>query len=73
MRYERVLVTGGSGLLGRFVVAALREHCAVSVLDIKPPGDETPYLETDILDLDAVRKALTGHQAVAGRQPNCRA
>ena len=64
MRYERVLVTGGSGFLGRFVVAALREHCAVSVLDIKPPGDQTPYLEADILDLDAVRKALTGQQAV---------
>ena len=37
MGFERVMVTGGSGLLGRFVVDGLRGACAVSVLDIVPP------------------------------------
>jgi nucleoside-diphosphate-sugar epimerase len=64
MRFERVMVTGGSGLLGRFVVDALRGDCAVSVLDIVTPQQDVPYFETDILDLDAVRAALAGQEAL---------
>jgi len=64
MGFERVMVTGGSGLLGRFVVDALRGDCAVSVLDIVTPHQDVPYFETDILDLDAVRAALAGQDAV---------
>ena len=64
MRFERVVVTGGSGLLGRFVVDGLRGVCAVSVLDIVTPQQDVPYFEADILDLDAVRAALTGQEAV---------
>ncbi|MHA1153863.1 MAG: NAD-dependent epimerase/dehydratase family protein [Alphaproteobacteria bacterium] len=63
MRFERVVVTGGSGLLGRFVVDALMGDCAVSVLDIAPPRQDVPYFEADILDLDAVRAALAGQEA----------
>ena len=64
MRFERVMVTGGSGLLGRFVVDALSGACAVSVLDIVTPHQDEPYFEADILDLDAVRAALAGQDAV---------
>ena len=64
MRFERVLVTGGSGRLGRFVVEALLPHCRVSVLDIVPPRQDLPYHEVDILDGDAVAAALAGHDAV---------
>ncbi len=65
MRFERVIVTGGSGLLGRFVVDELTDICAVSVLDIKAPNQDVPgrdvaYIETDILDLGGVRAALAG-------------
>jgi nucleoside-diphosphate-sugar epimerase len=64
MRFERVVVTGGSGLLGRFVVDELTDICAVSVLDIARPREDVPYFETDILDLGGVRAALAGQEAL---------
>ncbi len=64
MRFERVIVTGGSGLLGRFVVDELTDICAASVLDIKAPSQDLPYFETDILDLGSVRAALAGQDAM---------
>lgn len=64
MAYERVLVTGGSGLLGRFVVDELTFHARVAVLDIAPPRQPVEHFETDILDLDGVRRAVAGHDAV---------
>ena len=64
MRFERVIVTGGSGLLGRFVVDQLKDICAASVLDLKAPSQDVPYFETDILDLDGVRAALAGQDAM---------
>ena len=64
MRFERVLVTGGSGRLGRFVVDALLPRCRVSVLDIRPPQQDVPYHEVDILDADAVAAAVSGHDAI---------
>jgi len=36
MRFDKVLVTGASGLLGAFAVVELMGHCWVSVLEIKP-------------------------------------
>ena len=63
MRFERVVVTGGSGRLGRFVVDELRDHCAVSVLDIAAPRQDVPYFETDILDPEGLRAALAGQEA----------
>lgn len=64
MRFEKVLVTGGSGRLGRFVVDALVPGCRVSVLDIAPPRQEVPFHRVDILDRDAVAAALAGHDAI---------
>ncbi len=64
MRFERVIVTGGSGLLGRFVVDELTDICAASVLDLKVPNQGVPYFETDILDLGAVRAALACQDAM---------
>ncbi len=64
MRFDKVLVTGGSGRLGRFVVDALIPGCRVSVLDIAPPRQEVPFHEVDILDADAVAAAMAGHEAV---------
>lgn len=64
MRFERVVVTGGSGRLGRFVVEALAGHCALSVLDLVPPAREVPYLEADILDLERLRAVLAGQEAM---------
>jgi nucleoside-diphosphate-sugar epimerase len=64
MRFERVVVTGGSGRLGRFVVEELLGSCAVSVMDIAPPQQDVPYAEADILDPARVRDALAGQEAM---------
>ena len=64
MRFDKVLVTGGSGRLGRFVVDALLPRCRVSVLDIAPPRQDVPFHEVDILDADAVAAAVSGHDAI---------
>ncbi len=63
MGFERVVVTGGSGRLGRFVVDELMESCAVRVLDIAGPRQDVPYFETDILDPQGLRAALAGQEA----------
>lgn len=64
MNFEKVLVTGGSGLLGRFVVDELRDRCDVSVLDIKPARGEVAYNQSDVRDLAAVSACVAGHDAV---------
>jgi nucleoside-diphosphate-sugar epimerase len=63
MRFDRVLVTGGAGRLGRYVVAELAGHCRVSVLD-REGGGARPDFPADVLDLDAVGRATPGHDAV---------
>jgi UDP-glucose 4-epimerase len=65
MRFTRVLVTGGSGRLGRFVVEALRRQTDVTVLDLKPPVQAgVAYVEASIADAAAVGAAVAGHDAV---------
>ena len=64
MRFDKVLVTGGSGQLGAFVVAELMQHCRVSVLDIQPPEVDVPFFCTNITDRDGVAAATAGHDAV---------
>ena len=60
-----ILVTGGSGLIGRSVVAELAAAHRVSVLDLRPPaGTDVPFLRTDILDAAACRTAVRGFDAV---------
>jgi nucleoside-diphosphate-sugar epimerase len=64
MEFEKVLVTGGAGLLGRYVVAELHERCAVTILDRRPcpAGNRSPL--GDVTDLDAMRAAAAGQHAV---------
>ena len=64
MTTPKVLVTGGSGLLGRFVVDALRVDHTVEVLDVKPPAQDVAYHQADMRDLDAVRHAIAGHDRI---------
>jgi nucleoside-diphosphate-sugar epimerase len=65
MPFDKVLVTGGSGLLGRYVVRELKAHGhGVTVLDVKPPEAGVPFIQADILDLASVTKAVKGQDAV---------
>lgn len=64
MNFDRVLVTGGSGQLGAFVVAELMDHCWAAVLDLAPPLADVPFFKVDILDRQAVAAAFAGHDAV---------
>jgi nucleoside-diphosphate-sugar epimerase len=60
MRFDSVLVTGGAGRLGRYVVAELAGRCRVGVLD---RADDVDF-PADVLDLPAVSRAVRGHDAV---------
>ena len=64
MRPERVIVTGGSGRLGRYVVRDLMTRARVTVLDLNPPDERVAFVEADVTHLAAVRGALAGHDAV---------
>lgn len=64
LKFNKVVVTGGSGKLGGFVVAELIDKCQLTVLDIKPPEQDVPYINADITDLEAMKKAFEGADAV---------
>ena len=63
MAYEKVVVTGGSGRLGRHVVAQLAGR-RLSVLDIAPAAADQQHHRIDILDLPGLQKAFAGQEAV---------
>ncbi|MBU2980203.1 NAD(P)-dependent oxidoreductase [Lentibacter algarum] len=61
MTKKRLVITGGSGRLGRFVVDRLKEKYTVTVIDrIAPAAADVAYLDVDICDLKAMTEALTG-------------
>jgi len=65
MRFEKVLCTGGSGRLGRYVTEDLRGRCALTVLDVKPsqaPGVQ--YVNASITDFAALKNAFQGQDAI---------
>lgn len=64
MRFERVLVTGAGGLLGRYVVDALRDCCEVSGLDLVPAAEGVRHVLGSIEDPAAVARACDGVDAV---------
>ena len=59
-----VLITGGSGRLGHFVVEAMRTDHRVEVLDVSAPTQDVLYREVDIRDIAAVRSAVRGHERI---------
>jgi UDP-glucose 4-epimerase len=61
---KRVVVTGGSGRLGRYVVAALRNQYDVVNADIRPGESDDAHVAVDVMDIDEVRAVLAGASAV---------
>lgn len=60
-----VLVTGGSGLVGRNILDALLLSNKVTNLDIVPPTrNDIPFIQADILDSASVMKHVRGFDAV---------
>ncbi|HEU4377720.1 MAG TPA: NAD(P)-dependent oxidoreductase [Hyphomicrobiaceae bacterium] len=68
MKFDKVVVTGGAGKLGRSVVDRLAKHCQVTVLDIaaSPTGlaKGVEYICASITDHAAMRRAFQGQDAV---------
>jgi hypothetical protein len=61
---ETVLVTGGCGRLGRYVVDELRSRYRVTTLDVVESPWTLPHLALDILDLSGLYRACAGQDAV---------
>ncbi len=62
---RRVLVTGGSGGIGTFVLHELAGRAAVRVFDRRPPtGPAEEYVEGDVLDLPDLTRASQGMDAI---------
>ncbi len=59
---RRVLITGGSGFIGRHLVAELRAaRATVRVIDLKPhPDPEVDIVQGDLVDPDVLAAALQG-------------
>ncbi len=64
MRFDKVAVTGGTGRLGRYVVAALEPHCTVKVLDLDSPPPEEDFAKADVLVPTELQAGLQGADAV---------
>jgi nucleoside-diphosphate-sugar epimerase len=58
----KVLLVGGSGMVGTFVTPYLARHHELRVLDVRPPQhtDLVDYVEGSISDPDALARALDG-------------
>jgi UDP-glucose 4-epimerase len=63
-RIRRVVVTGGSGRVGRYVVRELASAFDVVNADLVPGEDGAEHRRVDVMDIDAVRATLRGAQAV---------
>ena len=64
MQIRTVLLTGGSGLVGRTLAPLLAERYEVTHLGVEDPGDGLPFVEADLCDSAAVAAACLGMDAV---------
>ena len=61
---QKILLTGGSGLVGSRIAAILRDRCQVTHYDLSDPADGLPWIEGDLCDVDAVEAACLGKDIV---------
>lgn len=61
---SKVVVTGGSGRVGRYVVEELARTFDVTNADRVASDASVTYVQTDVMDLEAVRQVTKGADAV---------
>ncbi|MCW1822301.1 NAD-dependent dehydratase [Mycolicibacterium conceptionense] len=61
---SKVVVTGGSGRVGRYVVDELASGFNVTNADLTQSEAAVDYTQADVTDLDSVRRAVKGADAV---------
>jgi UDP-glucose 4-epimerase len=64
MGRARVVVTGASGRVGRYVARELRQRYDVVNADLEPGEVPAEHVRCDVMDLDNVRAVLDGADAV---------
>ena len=65
MKIRKVLVTGGSGYLGRFILQQLHTQYELAVFDRGPPEtDNVTFISGDITQPNEVKSACDGQDAV---------
>ncbi|MEA3401075.1 MAG: NAD(P)-dependent oxidoreductase [Armatimonadota bacterium] len=60
----KVLLTGGSGLVGSRLAPMVAERHEVTHFEMAEPGDGLPWIEGDLLDAEAVGEACQGMDAI---------
>ncbi len=64
----KVLVTGGSGAIGRYVIKELVAHdITPTILDVRPPAKAVPgvdFSSCDLMSLESTLAAIKGYDAV---------
>ena len=66
MKIRNVLITGGAGNLGRFIIKELENDYHLRIIDeISKPNDfEHEYIQNDISDFDNINSACKGMDAI---------
>src|SRR5262249_42287869 len=61
---KTVLVTGATGEVARGVLPFLQKEFDLRLLALDPPGDDPRRIQADLLDWDALARAMNGVAAV---------
>ena len=64
MNIRKVVVTGGSGRVGTYVLRELLAHFDVTNADLVSGAVDTAYVQADVMDLNSLRRAFSGADAV---------
>lgn len=64
MGFEKVVCTGGAGVLGRVFVDQMRDRAQVRVVDTKDAAPGVDFVAASILDYAALKQAFAGSDAV---------
>lgn len=61
----RVLVIGGSGIVGTMILPELAKRHSILIFDRRPPQDESfAHIQGDVTDYDALAAAMAGREAL---------